>query len=295
MSRATKSLAILLSEIARIAVIIFILHALMRRWQEARDHRAVLIARMGSQVKSVALEAAQAVREAGWLVDGSLREANFTHAWLSGAVLDHADLRRASFLEARLRGAIFAWADLRGATLREANLEGASLFLANLEGASVSRSNLRGAVLRGAYMSHADLRYANLFQAELCRADLRDALLKATFFRQAKLHQADLRNAHLERADLQGADLRGAQLGGASLHGAELQGALLGDAVFDASTVLPDGTSWTPETDLARFTDPAHPTFYTYRRPPDWAGIVLEQQRALHFEQYEQEIKNPPA
>lgn len=36
----------------------------------------------------------------------------------------------------------------------------------------------------------------------------------------------------------------------------------LGDIVFDEATILPDGTKWTPRTDMRRFTDPNHPKFW---------------------------------
>ena len=34
------------------------------------------------------------------------------------------------------------------------------------------------------------------------------------------------------------------------------------EVVFDASTMLPDGTFWTPETEMDRFIDPDHEDFY---------------------------------
>jgi hypothetical protein len=46
-------------------------------------------------------------------------------------------------------------------------------------------------------------------------------------------------------------------LGGASLHSSSLQ-----NAEFDEDTKLPDETIWTPDTDMARFTDPNHPDFW---------------------------------
>jgi len=33
-------------------------------------------------------------------------------------------------------------------------------------------------------------------------------------------------------------------------------------AQFDEDTILPDGTHWTPETDMTRFTNPKNPDFW---------------------------------
>jgi hypothetical protein len=42
---------------------------------------------------------------------------------------------------------------------------------------------------------------------------------------------------------------------------------VLDGAAFSEETTLPDGTRWTPEADLARFTDPAHPHFWRSNNP----------------------------
>lgn len=66
----------------------------------------------------------------------------------------------------------------------------------------------------------------------------------------------------LHDADLQDADLRGADLRDAYLTGANLEGANLDGAQFSAYTLLPSYTYWTPDTDMAMFTNPAHPQFW---------------------------------
>jgi hypothetical protein len=91
-----------------------------------------------------------------------------------------------------------------------------------------------------------------------------------------KLAMANLQAAELEGFDLEGtililANLRGAHLNGANLNGAHLFGADLRDAVLnqthmDERTLLPDGSHWTPDTDLRRFTDSNHPDFWEPRR-----------------------------
>jgi hypothetical protein len=155
--------------------------------KERQAKKADLIAQMGSNVKDVAIAAAEGLQRRGWLYDGSLQGA--------------------SLFRANLQGANLVWANLEGATLVGANLQGVSLFRANLQG--------------------------------------------------ARLHVANLQGASLMWADLQGADLVGANLQGATLVRAKLEGADLYE-----DTTLPDGTKWTPGTDMARFTDCTHPDFW---------------------------------
>lgn len=155
--------------------------------KERQAKKADLIAQMGSNVKDVAIAAAEELQRHGWLYDGSLQGASLSRANLQGANL--------------------VWAKLQGARLVGANLQGASLFRVDLQG--------------------------------------------------ARLHVANLQGASLIWADLQGADLSGANLQGAYLVGANLQGADLYE-----DTTLPDGTTWTPGTNMARFTDSTHPDFW---------------------------------
>jgi hypothetical protein len=80
--------------------------------------------------------------------------------------------------------------------------------------------------------------------------------------RRVYLSGANLQGANLWHANLQGAYLAYADLQGAYLIGANLQGALLNRAGFDEETYLPDGSQWTPDTDMNRFTNPEHPDFW---------------------------------
>ena len=197
-----------------------------REGQEAEKAR--LIEELGSSVADVAMAAAEKLRTRGWLADGSCQGASLDEADLRGADLPGADLCRAYLIEAELCGA-----DLRGADLRGANLYAADLSEASLSGANLSEASLR----------EADLPRADLCRALLCGADLTHADLRSAYLIEADLRGADLTHADLSEADLSKADLRGADLTGANI---------------DVDTILPDGTKWTPDTDMGRFTDPAH-------------------------------------
>ena len=141
------------------------------------SRKAELIAQMGSDVRDVALPAADELRRYGWLTNGSLREAK---------------LQRANLWDA----------DLNKADLQDADLEGAKLQEANLWKANLRRANLEGTYLQGAFLFEADLQ-----EAILTRTDLRSANLSGANLQGVTI-VADLEGASLVRADLRGADLR---------------------------------------------------------------------------------------
>ena len=97
--------------------------------------------------------------------------------------------------------------------------------------------------------------------------NLKGADLTMASLSGAWLDHADLQGARMADANLQETDLRKANLRGADLLGAYLQGANLRDAKFDKHTRLPDGTQWSPEVDIARFTSSRHPCFWRPQKP----------------------------
>jgi hypothetical protein len=107
--------------------------------------------------------------------------------------------------------------------LGDGSLEEASLWNANLTGVNMWDVNLRGGDLHGASLQGAKLERANLTRANLWNANLENCLLSDV--------------------TLEGADLFHAKLNGARLRHTE----------FDGKTRLPDGSYWTPESDLAQF------------------------------------------
>jgi len=201
-----------------------------------------LIAQMGSGVQDVAKAASEELRRHGWLYDGSLRRAELRGANLAGADLAGADLLGSNLEGAHLEGAFLVGADLGGANLLRASLGVANLAVANLEGAFLVGTDLGG--------------------ADLGRANLGRALLLGVNLEGANVEGAHLEGANLGGSNLEAANLEGAFLGAANLEGANLQRAVLGEGTFDENTTLPDGTKWTPDTDMARFTDPGHPDYW---------------------------------
>lgn len=84
----------------------------------------------------------EALREGGYLSDGSLNAASLTGLDFSGAYLMHADLQGADLSDSCLAGADLFGADLRGARLVSADLAGANLDASDLRGANLSNATL---------------------------------------------------------------------------------------------------------------------------------------------------------
>jgi len=194
--------------------------------QEAEDReKRDLIAQMGSPINNFALEAVRVLRLRGWLQDGSVSKAE--------ANLAEADLRRAKLKDINLRGVDLTSADLRHADLTSAQLGQCKLF-------------------------EADLREAILSWTKFPRANLGSANLDRVSLSQANLLEADLENANLHRANLYRVILRGANLTNANLSRAKH----LDTVEFDRNTTLPDGSKYTKDVDLTRFTNPKHKDFW---------------------------------
>lgn len=181
------------------------------------------------------------------------------------ADLGHLSADKNTFVGFELFDAQWARANLEGANLQKVDLR-----YANLQEARLGDAKLQGADLRGAELQKADLRYANVQgAADLRGAKLQGAILSDTELQEADLWYTNLQGAILSGANLAEADLLGANLAGAILAGANLEGAILlstnqirWDASFHEDTILPDGTNWTPDTNITRFTDPNHPDFW---------------------------------
>lgn len=115
--------------------------------------------------------------------------------------------------------------------------------------------------LHSARFEYADLRRANLRDANLFNAGFQHAFLDDASLYEANLQRAKFFGCSLERTILTGANLQGANLKEASL--AE---ATLSRAIFNEQTTLPDGSKWTPSTDLTKFTDKTHSDFWKPER-----------------------------
>lgn len=214
------------AELISIAVIAFLIDWLARR-RGIRERKQDLIIQLGSPDNDFTREAARHLHCRGWIRDGTLQRVD-------------------------LQGANLAGVDLWGADLASADLSGANLTAARLIGAKLNQ-----AILNRACLAEADLEEAVLHRARLGGADLRSARLVLADLRGAYLAEVTFEGANLQRANLAGAILDHARLGGADLREANLT-----DVRCNSATILPDGSAWTPDAVLARFTDADHPDFW---------------------------------
>jgi hypothetical protein len=196
-----------------------------------------LIREMGSFSSPIALRAVEALRARGWLQDGSLVSRNFKDA------------------------------ELERANLREAVLNRTYLVGANLK--EVSGYHMQ---VKNVQMCDSDLRYGRFNVS-----DFSDSVMCSMDARYARFRSCNLQNAYLDGSDLEKCDFNGANLKGADLMDTNLEGANFDRATFDENTTLPDGSSWTPQTDMTHFTDPYHPEFW---RPTDDSWLYSENDAA---------------
>lgn len=173
----------------------------------------------------------------------------FNDAKLNCANCSKTDFSGSSFQRGELSSIVLEFADLS-----YANLDEAILNKADLSGASMSRSRMHDADLTEANLSRAVLEEAQLLRANFTKANLTGANLDSANLNGAILCDADLSEANLTGADLTGTDLTGANLMDANLESAILKDAKLESAKFRFNTKLPDGSFWTDETDMSRFT-----------------------------------------
>lgn len=233
-------------EAAGIGFTVFIVDRIYRRREAKRteeDLKARLIRELGSKVNEIAIRAAEELRAHRWLSDGSLQHKMLDSANLEGASLDHANLRGASLVGANLRKARMFVVMLQEATLAFADLRDAMLFAANLRKANLQNAQLQKADLSTAKLEEATIHYANLEGTTLAGANLYKAVLSNSILRGANLI-----NANLESVYFYGQDWFSYL-------------PFAAEQYFDETTILPDGTHWTPDTDMRRFTDPDHPNF----------------------------------
>lgn len=149
---------------------------------------------------------------------------------------------------------------LRGASLRSLNLEEVNLANADLRKSDLERANLRGANLQSARLRGANMKHANLSEATLMTA-----ILDGVVATGIHLEKADLLGAELVDAMLDSAYLEEAKFGDSNLLGAELAHAKLSNTKWERiignttyASILPDGTNWTKDVDMGRFTNPHH-------------------------------------
>jgi len=223
------------AELLSIALTLSVISVLSRQHERRQftheREKATMLKRLLSVELDEKREIVKRLRDEDYLVDGTMHNLNLSSADLQHLDLSHADMETI-----------------------------------NLSAANLSHSRFTGTDLQGANLSKATLRFvrcenARLLEANLTRADLRMANFTGADLRYAELENADLDGAILDAADLRGANFTGANLSGACLE-LRFDEKPFSAAKFDGATILPDGTNWSAETDLRRFTNPDHAEFW---------------------------------
>lgn len=174
--------------------------------------------------------------------------------WL-GYGLNAQDLSDCDFSGKNLRGAYLKESNLTNVNLEDSRLQAASFVLAIME-----NTRARGADLRQAEFFGTHLVNAVFTGADISRAGLKQSNIEGAHFENCDLRGTKFNNSNLRNAVFVNANLEGVLFEDADLHGADFS-----DAHFNEHTLLPDGSLWLSDTDLERFTNSDHPSFW---RPP---------------------------
>lgn len=153
---------------------------------------AQLIDQLRDQENTGAAEALSALRQRGWLTDGTLAKATLYNSNFRGA-----DLQNVNFA-----GAVLSGSDFRDANLRHANLANTNLIDTKLGGAILHDADLSNADLIASDLTGADLRNASLYGAALG-----GTTLNYTRFQNTDLREADFNNAHCDQTIFADVDL----------------------------------------------------------------------------------------
>ena len=124
---------------------------------------------------------------------------------------------------------------------------------------SVAGMDFSGLILRDLALWGRDFSDAILWGSDLSYAVLAETNLTCADLTDSDLTGADLTGANLTSCNLTGAKLKDANLGKAILKNADFTAAELSNAkltatIFDESTILPNGSNWTPDVDILKFT-----------------------------------------
>jgi uncharacterized protein YjbI with pentapeptide repeats len=261
------------TELISIAITVLIIDRANRK-QSEQERLQELALQMGSTDNAFAIEAVRILTLKNWLTDGSLNKANLVRANLINSNLQNASLNESKLIVANLDNAKLDGASLIRAEMQSVQLEKASLVKSNLLGANLYKANMKGAILTEANLSKANLSHCNLQGAFLDETNLTNSNLRSAELCNTGIY-GDLRGADLTDANLEGAHFWGINLLNGffvlpdddtedvdpELLASQKHGRLL-QVTFDQRTVLPDGSFWTPDTDMKKFTSPINPGYF---------------------------------
>jgi formylglycine-generating enzyme required for sulfatase activity/uncharacterized protein YjbI with pentapeptide repeats len=195
--------------------------------------------------------------------DGNIK--TIINANFEGLNLDNKRFHKGTFNGSNFRNASMKGGDSVGAKYIGANFEGANLTGRNLSGANLTDANLTGTVLTRSWFSSGTIwpegfDYLNSgawgpgvdftkldissFDGNLksvTNANFEGLNLDNKRFHKGTFNGSNFRNASMKGGDSVGAKYIGANFEGANLTGRNLSGANLTDAIYNLSTIWPDG------------------------------------------------------
>lgn len=216
-------------------------------WNNRLEYRRLRSA-LKSRATIVSVDAIRILRERHEFEKAVKSSSDLDYVRWEGARLTHVNLPHLKLYEADLSNSLMQFINLEHAALPNCNLAGSNLWEANLKGADLNGSDFSGSEMILTHLERASLSHTNFMGAYLESAKLIDAVLIGT---------------NLEGADLLEANLTGADFRHANLKNANLLGAIITEeTLFDEKTVLPDGSYWSGDVKISRFTDLEDPDLW---------------------------------
>lgn len=260
----SQTLSSLFPEAAGIFFTVVFIDALYRRNAEETEIRR-LIRQMRSRHNYLALQALEQLGER--VSTGAVRGKSFAFADLTGAYIADADCYKTNFFHTRLIGG----------TVSHSNCASANFEMCDLTASTLSRTNFANSCFRGATIIHANVDNCDFEEANFYNFNRNlppETPIQVTFgssrfdkcdFRHAWLRHSNFIFCSMKLADLEFADMKFTE-GNIDFTDANLERVKFQAAYLPMST-LPDGSVWTEETDLERFTNPKHPDFWRSDNP----------------------------
>lgn len=106
--------------------------------------------------------------------------------------------------------------------------------------------------------------YANLENVILLAADFSHSTIIESTFKNAELEDTTFHGCRFEYCNFENIEFAHINMSDSELIGCFFRNANMSNIhpLNWKNTILPDGTIWTPDTDMEKFTNPEHPNFY---------------------------------
>ncbi|MEO1286856.1 MAG: pentapeptide repeat-containing protein [Chloroflexota bacterium] len=265
------------------------------RWRETQALKKRLLMEVRSPAHDTAVTALEWLRREGWLDPDTfkgetLERISWNGAYLGGLSFENARLREARLLgvtsysaihgdkkidpinfqhthirHCKLENSTFTRSNFSHSDIFNCTFVGCILSLSHINKTSVFKSNFSNIMAMGGNFSHSEFHQCQFDAMTGITINFSHCRLLATSFKHAELVSSDLSYSDCSGSLFSTTNLSGSNLTASILRGCDLESTKLDNVVYSENSVLPDGTRWTPDTDLAKFTDRNHPNFASTR------------------------------